>query len=82
MLHTSISNAYQVVSGTFMGRKNLQKRRYFTATEVADVLGISKQTLLRYEARGVFPKAARNRLNRWREYTDEEIQHLRKIMGR
>mgnify|MGYP001579612133 CR=1 FL=1 len=65
-----------------MRRKNIEKRRFFTATEVADTLGISKQTLLRYEARGVFPKAARNRLNDWREYTDEEIQRLRRIMGR
>ena len=60
----------------------VKKRRYYTATKVAAALGISKQTLLRYEARGVFPKAQRNRLNRWREYTEGDIQALQKLMGR
>ena len=61
---------------------SVKKRRYYTATKVAAALGISKQTLLRYEARGVFPKAQRNRLNRWREYTEGDIQALQKLMGR
>ncbi len=82
MLLQNRYKAYQAVSEDPMRRKAFQKRRFFTATEVADALGISKQTLLRYEARGVFPKAARNRLNHWREYTDDEIQRLRSIMGR
>lgn len=60
----------------------LSKKKYFTATEAATSLGISKQTLLRYEARGVFPKASRNRLNSWREYTENDILELRKLMGR
>ena len=60
----------------------LSRNRYFSATEVAASLGISKQTLLRYEARGVFPKASRNRVNHWREYTENDIQELRKLMGR
>ena len=58
------------------------QKKYFTVTEAASALGISKQTLLRYEARGVFPKAHRNRLNRWREYTAGDIQELQKLMGR
>ena len=60
----------------------VKQKQYYSATEAADVLGISKQTLLRYEARGVFPKANRNRLNRWREYTERDIQMLQKLMGR
>lgn len=58
------------------------KNRYYTATQAAAALGISKQTLLRYEARGVFPKAQRNRVNRWREYTESDIHALQKLMGR
>ncbi len=60
----------------------LNKSRYYTATQAAAALGISKQTLLRYEARGVFPKAHRNRVNRWREYTEGDIRALQKLMGR
>ena len=60
----------------------VRKKQYFSTTEAAAALGISKQTLLRYESRGVFPKAHRNRLNRWREYTEGDIQMLQKLMGR
>ncbi len=60
----------------------VKRKRYFTITEVAAALGISKQTLLRYETRGVFPKASRNQVNQWREYTEQDIETLRKIMGR
>ena len=59
----------------------VKKRIYYTVTQVAATLGISKQTLLRYEARGIFPKANRNQVNRWREYTESDIETLRKIIG-
>ncbi len=65
-----------------MRTATVRKRKYYTATEAAAALGISKQTLLRYEAKGIFPKANRNHVNRWREYTEENIQSLRKILGR
>ncbi len=66
-----------------MGVSIVQKgKRYYSATEAAFLLGVSKQTLLRYESRGIFPKATRNRLNGWREYADSDIENLKKIMGR
>ncbi len=65
-----------------MGTLEPVKKKYFTVTEAASALGISKQTLLRYEVRGIFPKANRNHLNRWREYTAGDIQELQKLMGR
>lgn len=65
-----------------MIRRSSKNKRFLTPTEAAEALGISKQTLLRYESRGLFPKASRNPLNRWREYTDEDIRNLRRLMGR
>ncbi len=59
---------------------NLEK--YFHTEEVAQILGISKQTLFRYEKRGFFPSARRNAINSWREYTKEDINKLKKLMGR
>ena len=53
-------------------------RAYYSATETATTLGISKQTLLRYEAKGIFPKPTRNQVNGWREYTQTDIRKLRK----
>ncbi len=60
----------------------VQMIRYFTPTEVAKQLGISKQTLIRYERKRIFPKSRRNKVNGWREYTEAEVMALRKILGR
>jgi len=57
-------------------------KKYFNINEVARALGISKQTLVRYEKKGVFPKPKRNPVNKWREYTLKEITNFKKIMGR
>jgi DNA-binding transcriptional MerR regulator len=60
----------------------MKAEKYYTANEVARLLSISKQTLIRYETKGIFPKAKRNRVNTWREYTINDIDHLRRIIGR
>ena len=60
----------------------MKTERYYSAKEVARLLSISKQTLVRYEAKGIFPRARRNRVNSWREYTVSDVNHLRKIIGR
>ncbi|HDT15443.1 MAG TPA: MerR family DNA-binding transcriptional regulator [Firmicutes bacterium] len=60
----------------------MKKERYYSAEKAAQFLGISKQTLIRYENKKVFPKPRRNALNGWREYTEEEIRKLKTIMGR
>jgi DNA-binding transcriptional MerR regulator len=54
--------------------------RLFAAQEIADKLGISKQTLFRYEKKGVFPRARRNLVNRWRQYTEEDLKKLKEIV--
>ena len=58
------------------------EKKFYSTKEVAKILGISKQTLIRYEQKGIFPKPRRNALNGWREYTKEEIDRLNEIMGR
>ena len=57
-------------------------QKYYSINETAGALGISKQTMVRYESKGIFPKARRNKLNSWREYTEKDIMALKKIMGR
>ena len=56
--------------------------KIFTVQDVAAILGISKQTLLRYEKKGVFPKPSRNPINKWREYSAADVKNLKRIMGR
>ena len=58
------------------------KQDFFNAQEVAGILGISKQTLIRYEKKGVFPGARRNPVNQWREYTENDLTKLKLILGR
>ena len=55
---------------------------YHSTQGVARMLGISKQTLLRYEKKKIFPKPRRNPINKRREYSLEHITKLKKIMGR
>jgi len=57
-------------------------RKIFNTEEAARTLGVSKQTLLRYEKKGIFPKAKRNTINHWREYTEADLQKLQQILGR
>ena len=60
----------------------VMRQKFFNANQVADLLTISKQTLLRYEQRGIFPKARRNSVNNWREYTEADVRLLQGIIGR
>ena len=59
----------------------MRRVRFLTTQEAVERLGISKQTLFRYEKKGIFPKPRRSLINRWRCYTQEDIVKLRKIIG-
>ncbi len=56
----------------------IQKR--YTIQEVADLLGIYKGTIKNYEDRKIFPKPHRNPINGYREYSQEDIEVLKKIL--
>ncbi|MFH1457804.1 MAG: MerR family transcriptional regulator [Candidatus Omnitrophota bacterium] len=58
------------------------QKNYYGTQEVARILGISKQTLLRYERKKIFPRVARNPINKRREYSPTDIEKLKRILGR
>lgn len=58
------------------------EKQYFNPQDVAEILGISKQTLFRYERKGIFPQPKRNLINKWRQYTQEEVKKLKILLGR
>lgn len=60
----------------------MKNKKIYTAEIVASVLGISKQTLIRYEKKRIFPRPLRNPINKWREYSEEDINKLKRILGR
>ncbi len=65
----------------FVKEVGMQKA-YYTTQDAASMLGISKQTLLRYEKRKIFPRSKRNPINKRREYSLAEIHRLKQILGR
>ncbi|MDD5348115.1 MAG: GspH/FimT family pseudopilin [Candidatus Omnitrophica bacterium] len=56
--------------------------KIYRPAQVAGKLGISKQTLLRYEKQGIFPRSRRNHINSWREYTGEDVKKMRDVLSR
>ena len=54
--------------------------RVYNIQEVADILGLYKGTVLNYEKKHIFPKAHRNPINNYREYTKENLEKLKHIL--
>lgn len=54
--------------------------KIYKIAQVAQKLGISKQTLVRYEKKGILPKSPRNHINSWREFTEEDVRRMKLIL--
>jgi len=52
----------------------------YTVQEVADILGIYRGTVINYEKKGIFPPSRRNPINGYREYSEDDIHELRRIL--
>lgn len=59
----------------------IQDKRYFAASEVADAVRVSRQTLYRWRQDGKIPAGRRYR-DRRVLYTDEEIEMIREYANR
>ncbi len=56
--------------------------KIYRISQVAQKLGISKQTLVRYEKKGILPKSPRNHINLWRQYSEEDLRKMKAILRR
>jgi len=82
-MYNKTPGAYRNSAGVVYGHKEAEMKRVFYGTqEAAFMLGISKQTLLRYEKKKIFPRPKRNPINRRREYSIDEITKIKQILGR
>lgn len=55
-------------------------QKLMTVSEAARELGRSADWLREAEKRGRLPKARRDSTNRWRIYTEEDIERLRELI--
>lgn len=58
----------------------MAKKKYYTIQELSNELGVSKETIKRYEKKGIFPKPSRNPINHWRRYSLERVKKLKFIL--
>lgn len=54
--------------------------KIYKISQVAQKLGISRQTLVRYEKKGILPKSPRNHINSWRQYSEEDLRKMKVIL--
>lgn len=52
----------------------------YTVQEVANMLGIYRGTVINYEKRNIFPEPHRNPINGYREYAEEDVEKLKRIL--
>ena len=60
----------------------MKRKSRYLAHEIAQILGVTKRTLWNWEKAGKIPKARRDPMSRFRMYTEEDLQKLKKLTGR
>jgi DNA-binding transcriptional MerR regulator len=59
-----------------------KKSKRYSASEISEILGISKKTLFNWEQSGKIPKPKRDPMNNYRYYTKEDLTKLKRITRR
>jgi hypothetical protein len=54
---------------------------YLRSQEVADVLGITKRTLMNWLRLQKIPEPERNQANRYRRWTPQDVERIRQIIA-
>ena len=54
---------------------------YLTSQEVADVLGITKRTLMNWLRSQRIPEPERNQANRYRRWTAQDVERIRQTIA-
>ncbi len=60
----------------------MKSPKYYTLSEVADILGVSKKTVWNWEKAGKIPKPRRDPMNNYRIYAEEDLNKLKISTGR
>ncbi|NVM56441.1 MAG: MerR family transcriptional regulator [Candidatus Helarchaeota archaeon] len=60
----------------------MKGKKYYSAGEVIKVLGICRKTLYNWEVTGKIPRPKRESFSKYRYYSAEDIEKIRKLMGK
>jgi DNA-binding transcriptional MerR regulator len=60
--------------------ESLRDAPYLTTGQVAEILGITKKTLKNWLKANVIPEPNRNPMNRYRRWTLQDIEGIRRIL--
>jgi excisionase family DNA binding protein len=63
-------------------KRNRDYDRLYRSAEVAKILGVSPRTLYRMLAAGRIPEPMRNPENRYRLWTEVNLQTIREVLNR
>lgn len=60
----------------------MKRQGFYTVKQVAEALGIAKNTLYNWEMKKKVPKAKRHPMNNYRVYTEDDVKRIKKTIER
>ena len=63
-----------------MPRSRVRKVEYLKSAEVAELIGVTKQTLLNWLRRGLVTEPERNPATGYRLWTEKDVERIRRFL--
>jgi DNA-binding transcriptional MerR regulator len=63
-----------------MPKSRVRQTEYFKSAEVAELIGVTKQTLLNWLRQGLITEPERNPATGYRLWTEKDIEHIRRFL--
>ena len=63
-----------------MPKSRVRRTEYFKSAEVAELIGITKQTLLNWLRQGLITEPERNPATGYRLWTEKDIERVRRFL--
>ena len=63
-----------------MPKAKVRKVEYFKSAEVAELIGVTKQTLLNWLRQGLITEPERNPATGYRLWTEKDIERIRRFL--
>jgi len=74
----ALSSAYRTMC--WMAKSRLREPGYLRSAEVAEIIGVTKQTLLNWLRRGFITEPERNPASGYRRWTEQDVEAIRRFI--